>query len=487
MRKFITFLIVIALIGAGYYYREDIKEFLKKPEPETEKILRKAPTKDIEVFIAGEELAPLSFKKTGLSSSSVSSTVTAQISGKITDLRVEVGDQVSKNELLLTLGESYSTDLTDIQLDTAEESYGIARSQEELTKSAGGNSLIAAEIALQMAAENYENSLDSLENTEEIFDTQLESLEMSEENAEEALKNSEEAYDDLEEKIEDTTDPTQKAQLEAQLEQLEKAIEASENNLEMAELAIRQAEESQNAQISQIEHGINNSFLQYQAAINQFESAQTASGIQYLGSLSQLVQANSAVRSAALSQEQRYVCSPINGIITAIEVTEGNFIGPGQVLLKIENPETISIKVGLNSKEAYLLNIGDNVKINDELEGTIVSISPTINSQTQKIETEIELKDQTSLKPGALAKVEFFPETKGKIFIPLNSLYLEDEKKFVKVIDEDHKIKYQEVIIGKILNNYIEVIAGIKEGDAVLKSQIDIEENEIVNVINGEA
>lgn len=486
MRKFIIFLILIALIGAGYYYRNDLKEFFQKPEPETEKILRKAPEKEVEVFKIGEEITQLSFKKSGLSSSSISSILTAQISGKITDLKVKSGDLVNKNDLILKLGESYSTDLADIQLDTAEESYGIARSQEKLTKSGGQNSLIAAQIGLQIAAENYENSLISLENNEEIFDSQLESLEIAENNAENVLENLEEAQEELEDKIDKTTDPQQKAQFEAELEKLETQIDSSEFNIEMAESAIEQAEDNQKAQITQMEHGINNAFLQYKSAINQFQSAQTASGIQYLGSLSQLIQANSAVKSAALAQDQRDVRAPISGIITSVEVTEGNFVAPGQILLKIEDFETISVKVDLNLKEVYLLNIGDEVLINGEIKGSLVSLSPTIEEKTQKIEVEIAVTDSSSLKPGALTKVEFFPSIKGKIFIPLNSLYIDEEKKFVKAIDKENKIKHKEVIVGKILNNYIEIIAGIKEGEKILKSQIDVEENETVKITNGE-
>lgn len=488
MRKFIIFLILIALIGAGYYYREDIKEFFKKEETETEKILRALPKKEVEIFTVGEKIDQLSFKKSALSSSSINSTVTAQISGTITDLSIELGDRVNKNEILLTLGESFSTDMADLQVNSAQENYNLSRSQEELTRQGGNNSVEGAQIGLQIAAQNYENSLITLENNEEIFDDQLETLDFTIETAEKAYEDAKDAYKELKDQIDETKDPAQVAQLQAELKKLKTAKEATKNQLEQTELAQEQAQDSQIAQIDQLEHGIDMALLQYQAAINQYESAISGTGIQYLGSLSQLVQANTALKSAKLSQDQRHVRSPIDGIITSVQVIEGNFIAPGQILLKIENPDTISIKVNLNPKEAYLLKVGDTVLVNDQLTGTIVSISPTVNSANQKIEAEIEINEENSLTPGLLVKVEFFPNIKDKIFIPLNSLYLDEEKKFVKVVDENSKIKFKEVIIGKILNNYIEIIAGIKEGERVLKTQIDLEENETVNIQkNGEA
>ncbi len=508
MKKFIGFLIIVGLIIGGFYYKENIKalvadvlssfskEKLLREEP---KLLREFPPKEVEIFHVKKENIALNITKTGETSSSSSVYITPQISGKIIDINTELGNYVQKGETLFRLGDSLSTDITNLQYESAIDGLNLTKSSKALTSDSNIESLQSAQLGVLTAKTAYENAVKAKKDSKKIFEDQIESTKLSIKTAEDAYENLEDnideakdTRDDLEDKYDDLSEALKKAQdeatklaiseqlkelsksitqVEAQIDTLKSAKSSASNGLDQAELGLDQVKDTATAQLNQLDSGIETIFLQYKLAQNQLDSLKIGSNLQDLAVDGQILQASSTINALELSIENQTIASPIDGVITSLQAEEDNLVSPGQILAKVENLSQLSVKTSVNPSEAQLINIGDNVTVeNDSIssQGTIISISPTLNEISKKIDIEIVLAQSAGITSGEFIKIVFSLDPDDKIFIPLNSVYINEGQKIVKVVDNDLIVNFKEIETGQIIGDYIEVTSGLDGNEKII-------------------
>jgi HlyD family secretion protein len=513
MKKFIAFLVLAAIVAGGYMYREDIEKYIddlkngttdeklvREKEP---LLLRELPPKEVEVFVLGKDEIALNFTKTGTASASSTTYVSPQTTGLITEVYVEVGDDVDKNDILVNLGDSLSTDVADQQYLAAKAGLEAANSTLSLTKKVNLESLDSAWLGVEAAQNSLEQSQDTRMFTNNLSSVQLDSAQLSVElakdayddlkddynDAKDALGDLEDDYDDLLERQPEAVDALAQleaaiAQTEAQVDALRDAKSSTKDGIEQAELGVDQTKKSLELQLDQLGFAIQGASTQYESTVNQLETLQLSTRLQELGIESQITQANSAYEIAKLSKEYQDVRSPIDGTVTAISAKENNMAAPGQVLVTIENLDKFTIKTSLNEEEAKLVKIGDKVDIEGKT-GKITAISPTLNQMTKKVDVEIEVDKTSKINSGSFVKITFEPTPKKTIFVPLNSVNVTPEGKIVNVIDSNFVVQYKEVETGQIIGNYIEITDGLKGNEKIIKAvTVYVEDGEKVALAN---
>lgn len=508
MKKFIAFIMLIAIVTGGYMYHADIENYINGATDEKlirnkELLLRELPPKEVEIFELGKDKVALNFTKTGTASASSTTYVSPQTTGIITDINVEVGDNVKSGDILIELGNSLSTDIANQQYLAAKASLEAANSTLSLTKKVNLESLDSAQLGVKAAKNSLENSKDTKIATNNLTSVQLDSAELAVELAENAYENLKDDYNDakddlenLEDDYDDLLDRQPEAadtlnqlaiaitQAEAQVDALKSAKENTKNGMEQADLGLEQTKKSLALQLDQLSFAIQAASTQYESTVNQLETLQLSTQLQELGIESQIIQANSAYEIAKLSKEYQNVRSPINGTVTAITAEKNNFASPGQVLITIENLDKFTIKTSLNENEAEIVKVGDKVDVEGKT-GKIVTISPTLNQMTKKIDIEIEVDKTPKINSGSFVKITFSPSPKKKIFVPLNSIQLTPTGKTVNIIDNDYIVQYKEVETGQIIGNFIEITNGLKSNEKIIKTTtIYIEEGEKVALAN---
>ncbi len=497
MRKFITFLILAALISAGYYYREDIKEFFQKPEPETEKILRKIPLQEVTVLDLTTEKPKIKLAKSGQIKAESTVAIVPQVSGIITELNAEVGDYVKRGSELAFIGNSLSTDIAAIQLESAKISRQLSEESRNLTNQLGNVNVDMAENGRQIAV-NTINSFDSqIENAEDLIEFQVENTEEELEDAEDALEESEEYLEDLLKSQENEQMYAEKDNListlitefsglldnsEAKIAQAKQAVLAAEKRVEIAEMTLDQLNLTEQSQIDQLEFAQNSAEIQANGSFSQIEAAQIGSELQNLQILSQATQIEMSEKIARTNQKYQHITSPIEGTITEILITEGNFVAPGQAIIKIEKNGQLIAETSITYEEKKLLDLDQNAEIevgDTTIEGKIIEISPSLSSVSKKIRVKIALKENKEILPGTFAKI-ILPVKNEAIFIPLNSIQLSDTP-FVRVL-ENAEIKFKTVKTGRIIGNYAEIINGLNGDEKIITSISELSEGEKVKI-----
>lgn len=468
---------------------------------------------EVEVFDLSKDIPTLTFTKSAIAQSGEIAYVIPQTSGKVAKIGIKIGDEVKKNTLLITLGDSLATDIAEIQYQTTLKAMELAKDSQIFSDDSAQKTVEVAALGVKTAYESLQNAKKAKQHAEDIYKEQKQSAKYGKETAVDAkdfansaLEKLDKSISSLKEQIANLKDTLSKLdpsdtnydKLSETLEKLNTALQTAEGqrdtivfNRETAARGIDQAktgldllDKSFNLQEDQLNFTTTVATNQYEMALHQFELALNGTSIQKIGIDTQILQLNSASQLAKLSKDQRYIKSPISGYVTDIQAEENNFVAPGQPVVKIENPETLLLKTSVNPEESIFLTINQTVEIISgarTISGEITSISPAINNVSQKIEIEITAKNTVKIIPGSLVKIRIPIKTK-QIFIPLNSLYNNSQGQFVKIV-EDGKIKHIPVTIGEIVGEFMEIKSGLQGNEKIITTpNATFEENESVTI-----
>jgi len=409
--------------------------------PEEQLVMQDPPAKQVEIFTVGKTEASLTMKKSGQVESGKTAVIIPETAGQITDIKVKIGDKVNKNQVVVTLGDSLSTDATNISYEASLQSLNLLDALKVKTDYSAQKDIEAVMIGYYSAKESLENTINSKDSAEDLYEEQHDYLE--------------DQLDALED-LPNYEDNQTYQQLDSQLEQAEIGHETS---------------------MDQIDFGIEMAKKQLESAIIAVEGVQIKYSMQLIQLDSTLLQAKSGADISRLQKEAQNVRSTIDGTITSIQATEGNQTAPGQILMTVSNLEDLKITTSVNEKEIPLLKTGDTVVITNTAGkhiGTISTISPTLSSFDNKIAIEIIPEKDANLIGGSIVDITFTPNT-NSIFIPLKMVTIEDTNYYVKVINlskdgKDKTITKKSVLTGRILGEYIEITSGLTKGDVVATS-----------------
>lgn len=185
------------------------------------------------------------------------------------------------------------------------------------------------------------------------------------------------------------------------------------------------------------------------------------------------------------------IVSPINGIITKINIEEGEYVGIGQAVASIVDVSELKSSVMVSEKDVYRLKEGMPVKIISDVfpdksfKGTVRFISPH-GDESHNYEVEINFRndDKLALKAGTFIKVKFDLKTNySAIQIPKLAL-IEGTKNPTVYVAEGNKAIVKNIVLGRDLGENIEVLSGLNIDELVITSgQINLTEKSIIEVI----
>ena len=164
------------------------------------------------------------------------------------------------------------------------------------------------------------------------------------------------------------------------------------------------------------------------------------------------------------------------GVITWINSEIGKSVVEGEELVKIANLESFWVEGVISEMHATKLSPGGLVKvrINDDTEipGEIVSISPSVESNTIRFKVKLDEKKNSLLRPNL--KVDLFVVTafkKNVVIVKNGSFYRGGGKQEVFVKSGDELIK-RTVGFGESNFDYVEIVSGLSNGDQVVVSDM---------------
>lgn len=240
-------------------------------------------------------------------------------------------------------------------------------------------------------------------------------------------------------------------------------------DLDSAEVALAQAR-SQNEEAQKELSDLNR--------IGQAQALKSAEG--------QLSSAKGKFQSAEAQLDYSQIRSPIDGVVTDRPLYPGEIAAANQALLTVMNTSRLIAKSHIAQSAAATLKIGDAAEISfagpsesqgessaESIRGRVSLVSPALDPGSTTVEVWVEIpKPPSQLKPGMTIELSITSRTaKSALVVPIAAVFTQPETgAYVLVAGSDNLAHVTPVHTGLRGQSEIEILDGIKAGDAVITS-----------------
>ena len=225
----------------------------------------------------------------------------------------------------------------------------------------------------------------------------------------------------------------------------------------------------------------------------QYEQAKLAASDESLKAAGMgLEQARVAYSNAASMLKNAEVKAPISGVVSSINIVEGEYATSANPPVTIVDSDSVTIEFGIASSLVNKVKTGDGalVEISSagyKNEAVINRVSSSADIMTNLYELGIVIENDGTIKPGMFAKVYLQTDNiDNALAVRTEAVKELDNKEFVFVAEGETAVQ-KEVTTGLDTGAYIEIKTGLSQGDKVIvKGQDYISNGSKIKVVRGE-
>lgn len=439
-------------------------------------------------------------------------TVQAEVGGRVTGVRVELGDRVSAGQIIATL-ENASQYAAVLQAEGSYEAALAAAAQSDISVNqaevalteARNSAVNVARAAYTAANSAVHNQIDTffttpdaqftpglrlegygytsyLNNERVAFQTILPQWrnEVNTLNAEGNLRG---ALSDAEQRIERVIEMVDTFIILLN-DQENGAYTASELASYSATFTSLRAD--LNAQLIAIENA-RTALTNAEEALDRARISGTGGSISAADA--SVKQALGTLRSAQAAYNKTILRSPIAGTVQSLSVKTGDYVGAMTTAATVANQDALLITTFVNADERERIAVGGAVTIEDGAAGTVTAIAPAVDPATGKVEVKIQ-SESDSLQNGDVVGLSITTETvtddrmTGPIIVPITALKVETDRTVVFTVSDDSTLVAHEITEGPILGSSIVIAEGVTRGMAIVTDARGLNEGDHVTVLN---
>ncbi|MGB0495827.1 MAG: efflux RND transporter periplasmic adaptor subunit, partial [Kangiellaceae bacterium] len=170
--------------------------------------------------------------------------------------------------------------------------------------------------------------------------------------------------------------------------------------------------------------------------------------------------------------------SPQSGVIDNLNIREGFFVKPGTTIMSIGKLDQVWVEAEVFERQSNQIKKGLKVNMTVAFlpgmlwEGLVDYVYPTLDAKTRTIKVRLIFNNHENLlKPNMFAEVEIFSSHKKEtLVIPKEALIRTGNFNRVVLSLDEGKFKSIEVKIGRLDDDYVEIISGLNLGETVVSS-----------------
>jgi HlyD family secretion protein len=378
--------------------------------------------------------------------------------GEVAEVPVEVGDVVQAGDVLARLDDAEAREaVADAELQVAQAEIDLALTRAEVE-------LGLAQADLDAAQASYEEAVALAGRTGDQLASSRVSLQQAQDALAEARANYNQAWD-----------PARDWELNVKWrkDDLEAEREATEDALAQAQYDLEVAQASYNLDVA----GISQADVQSAwAQVLDSRAALETRPLQLEQLELSLSQAQLALDSARRTLEDTKLVAPMDSTVTLLELTVGERVSAGTVVVELDDLTTFVVEVNLDETDVAQVSVGQEAVVTldafpeAELAGEVAEIAPVADVQSGVVlyPVTVELAPvDLPARVGMTANVEIITASKADaLIIPLRAVQSEGDRSFVwrRSADDFEKV---EVTLGVMTDTEIEIAGGLSEGDVV--------------------
>lgn len=195
--------------------------------------------------------------------------------------------------------------------------------------------------------------------------------------------------------------------------------------------------------------------------------------------------AQEAVEQAAANREaaqayQNYsqLIAPVSGMVTEKTIELGSMALAGTPVITVEDTSSFLLETFVEESLINQMKIGMMVdvyfpSINRKLAGKVSEIVPAVSSSSRSFLVKIALPADEGVCTGLYGKAQFALGQKQVLQIPGTAVVAKGELTGVYVLDEQQRLWYRLVRLGRVRDGLVEIIAGLNGGEQVVVDGMD--------------
>ncbi len=175
--------------------------------------------------------------------------------------------------------------------------------------------------------------------------------------------------------------------------------------------------------------------------------------------------------------EQLSVKAGINGVIQRSSLNLGQSVSAGTELALIGSLSPLVAEIKVPQLQAYMVAAGMKATINTvngQLAGRVVRVDPVVVDGAVQVDIELS-ESNDSVKPMQLVDATVFAQVQENVnYIKTPTGVNENSTAKLFKLSEDNRAMQIEVKFGKASGQIIQVLSGLKSGDKVISSKLDL-------------
>jgi Cu(I)/Ag(I) efflux system membrane fusion protein len=176
--------------------------------------------------------------------------------------------------------------------------------------------------------------------------------------------------------------------------------------------------------------------------------------------------------------ENIQVVAPQDGIISSLSVREGMYVQPNTTIMSLADLSSVWLQAEVFENQAEWVADGQAAEATlDYLPGVVFSgqvdfIYPVLDPVTRTLRVRLKFNNPTErLKPNMYAAVSIYGRLRpSALTIPREALIRAPERNRVVVALGEGEFRVHEVLTGMESGEWVEIVAGINEGDRIVTS-----------------
>lgn len=402
----------------------------------------------------------------------------AEVNGKINNLNVTPGTNVKAGDNVVSYDlEDLEAELKKIELEAKANNYGIDATVAGLNESQRKSSEAAA---------NYDEAVKYVAHYSDCVGQINEQLAKASELS------------------------SQTASLQAEIAELEAKLAAKPGSEKLADKLAKKKDELKKVNkelkkynVAELQSALevcSGDLAEYKAQKSQYEAAKEADpsiGSQKAqqSALKEVSKLNTETVQKNFRKAQDGVVIAFNGIISQVDVSEGQIVTEGTPLFKLQSIEKVKATISVSKYDLEKVALGQKAKITingKEYEGTLSAINKIAQanqSGTPMVSVDIHIENpDENIFLGVEAKVSLETAKKEKaLLIPVESVNSDMNGDFCWIV-ANGIVTRKDIETGISTDTYVEVLSGLKEGDQVVTDMtITLEEGMEVMPVEGTA
>jgi RND family efflux transporter MFP subunit len=182
------------------------------------------------------------------------------------------------------------------------------------------------------------------------------------------------------------------------------------------------------------------------------------------------------------------IYSPLGGVVQEKKASVGEYLAAGTAVVDIVQMDPLRLQAEVPERDAPNVRSGQNVRVTVDGDanaylGQIKRLSPTIKEQNRMLVVEADVRNSGRLRPGSFARAEIVTnDSSMAVTVPTRAVVIFAGIEKV-IIVQNGKALEKPITTGRKINEWTEVLAGVKVGESVIVDPGNLQSGQPVEVV----